>query len=51
MMLILLDACASGSDASGESTLHMILSAEAPAKVRGMLLQTVAASDATTTMP
>ncbi|CDJ58273.1 hypothetical protein, conserved [Eimeria maxima] len=40
-----------GSDASGESTLHMILSAEAPAKVRGMLLQTVAASDATTTMP
>lgn len=50
-MSILPEACASGSDVSGESTLHLILSADGSANVRGMLLQTIAACDATTSMP
>ncbi|CDI84405.1 hypothetical protein, conserved [Eimeria praecox] len=40
-----------GSDISGESTLHLILSSDGSANVRGLLLQTIAACDATTSMP
>ncbi|OEH79273.1 hypothetical protein cyc_04318 [Cyclospora cayetanensis] len=40
-----------GSDISGESTLHLLLVAEEAAEIRGMFLQTIAGSDATTTLP
>ncbi|KAL8443299.1 hypothetical protein Emag_005946 [Eimeria magna] len=40
-----------GSDLIGESTLHLLLAAEQNGEVRGMLLQTIGACDATTTLP
>lgn len=40
-----------GSDINGESTVHLLLAAEQDGKIRGMLLQTIAACDATTTLP